>query len=107
MDKIEPDKLHNNIPKFKPWLSTTAWNHWEEFLETTLPKLATIPSDESSLGWPLLVLEAASDHRRMQETAIDDNSNSLESTQVLEQMLDEERIAVELLRYRVCIICII
>ena len=93
MDKVEPDKLRDNIPRFKPWISSTAWNHWEEFLDTMLPQLATILSDDASFGWPLLSLEAASARRRMQEVATDDITG--EDAQVLEQMLDEERVAVE------------
>ena len=93
MDKVEPDKLRDNIPKFKPWISSTAWCYWEEFLHATLPKLATIPDDENSFGWPLMALEAASCRRRMQEISIDDNN--VEGAEVLEQMLDEERVAVE------------
>ena len=96
MEKVEPDKLRENIPKFKPWISSTAWSHWQKFLETTLAKLATVPTDETSFSWPLLALENASDRRRMQEAARDDNN--VEGAQVLEQMLDEERVAVEVQR---------
>lgn len=96
MDKVEPDKLRDNIPRFKPWVSSTAWCYWEEFLYTTLPKLATIPDDESLFGWPLMALEAAS-CRRMQGVLTDENNS--EGAQVLEQMLDEERVAVEVLTH--------
>ena len=43
--KVEPEKLQDSIPKFKPWISSTAWGHWENFLESHLPKLGDIPAD--------------------------------------------------------------
>ena len=94
MDKVEPDKLQDSIPRFKPWISSTAWCYWEEFLHTTLSKLAITPDDESLIGWPLMALEAAS-CRRMDGVSTDNQENNSEGAQVLEQMLDEERVAVE------------
>ena len=95
MDKVEPERLCDSIPKFKPWISCAAWSHWENFLETTLTKLATIPNDETNIGWPLLTLEAVSDRRRVHEATVD---NNVGGAQMLEQILDEERVAVEVLR---------
>ena len=43
-----------------------------------------------------MALKAASDRGRMQEAmAVDGNSNDVEGAQVLEQMLDDERTAIE------------
>ena len=90
---MEPEKLHDSIPKFKPWISNTAWGHWEDFLKFDLVNLGSIPDGDSSFCWPVLVLQAASD-RRMQVTPVDENSHVNEG-QELEEMLDEERVPVE------------
>ena len=32
LDKIDLEHLLRDQPKYKPWLSATAWEHWEEFM---------------------------------------------------------------------------
>jgi len=95
--KVEPEKLQDSIPKFKSWISSTAWGHWEDFLENHLPKLGDIPADcNKGFCWPVPVLQASSG-RRMQVitcTATEEN-NHADDGQVLEEMLDEERVPVE------------
>ena len=90
---MEPEKLHDSIPKFKPWISGTAWGHWEEFLKFNLAKLSSIPDNNNSYCWPVSVLQASSD-RRMQITITEETSH-VEEAQVLENMLDGERVPVE------------
>jgi len=97
MDKVEPERLRRSIPLFKPWISGTAWDHWEEFLESALPKLADI--DDVNV-WPLSVIKAASDHNRMEENVQEDENG--EGARVLEEMLDEERVAVEVRNFVCC-----
>ena len=88
MEKVDPDKLRDSLPKFKPWMSRTSWHSWEEFLEITLDMLSSVPNNEGS--WPLLTIEVAASHRCQQEVNV-----STEGTQELEEMLDDERVAVE------------
>jgi len=93
MDKVEPERLQRSIPLFKPWISGSAWDHWKDFLESALPKLATVSSDMNF--WPLLTIKAASDHGRLERNAVNREDENVEGAQLLEEMLDEERIAVE------------
>ena len=90
---MEPERLHDSIPRFKPWISGTAWGHWEEFLQSSLIKLSCVPDSESSYCWPVSVLQASSE-RRTQFTTVEEGSHG-DDGQVLEEMLDEERVAVE------------
>ena len=94
---MEPEKLQDSIPKFKPWISSIAWGHWEYFLEFDLVNLSRFPDDcYSSYCWPLLVLQAASDRRiQLQVTPVKESRQGDE----LEEMLDEERVPVELYTY--------
>ena len=89
MDKVEPERLQRSIPQFKPWISSTSWDHWEHFLNSELPTLAR-PTDLNI--WPLLTIKAASNHCEIEEIREDLN---VEGAQVIEEMLDKERIAVE------------
>ena len=56
--KVEPSRLLESIPKFKSWVSTAAWSHWEQFLDKDLDQFCGVPNSNS--GWPLLVLQKAS-----------------------------------------------
>lgn len=62
-------------------------------MNSELPTLAR-PTDLNI--WPLLTIKAASNHREVEENREDLN---VEGAQVLEEMLDEERIAVEVTIY--------
>lgn len=31
-DKMDPERLSADIPKYKPYISATSWSNWEEFL---------------------------------------------------------------------------
>lgn len=35
VDKIDLEHLLRDLPKYKPWLSAQAWEHWEEFIRHT------------------------------------------------------------------------
>ena len=61
--KVEPEKLQDRIPKFTPWISSTAQDHWEDFLKFNLANLSRSPGCDSSFCWPVLVLQAASDRK--------------------------------------------
>ena len=92
MDKVEPDKLRDSISQFKPWISSTAWYYWEEFLHTTYPTLS-LPSPlmtKVSLVGHLLHLK-----RRLADECMWCPQMIMRTTLKLEQMLDEERVAVE------------
>ena len=54
-----------------------------------LDKLSTIPENEGS--WSLLIIEAAAGLRIQDQ----DINNTTKGTRVLEEMLDDERVAVE------------
>ena len=94
---MEPEKLQDSIPKLKPWISSIAWGHWEDFLEFDLANLSRFLDEcDSSYCWPLLVLQAASDRRiQLQVTPVEESRQGDE----LEEMLDEERVPVEVRIY--------
>ena len=91
--KVEPERLQDSIPKFKPWVSSTAWGHWEDFLKFDLANLSRSPGCDGSFCWPVLVLQAASD-RRIQVTSVEECSH-IDEGEILEEMLDEERVPVQ------------
>ena len=31
-DKMDPQRLSSDLPKYMPYISPTSWVHWEEFL---------------------------------------------------------------------------
>jgi len=93
--KVEPSRLLESIPKFRSWVSPAAWSHWEQFLSRDLDQFRTVP--ESNSGWPLLVLQRAS--QRVPRSCDDDrctvsSTNAEYEGRILEEMLDEERVPV-------------
>ena len=51
LEKIDSERLQLDLPKWKPWLSATAWPEWAEFLESGLDDMGKIP--EPANEWPL------------------------------------------------------
>ena len=55
LSKIDLEHLLRDLPKYKPWLSSVAWEAWEEF-RTTTDNLGEVWS--SPWGLPKLVSNA-------------------------------------------------
>ena len=55
-DKLDPEHLIRDLPKYKPYISASSWQHWEEFLSN----LDNIEEVRPQLSWPLTQLYSAS-----------------------------------------------
>lgn len=85
-------------------MSPAAWSHWEQFLSRDLDQFRTVP--ESNSGWPLLVLQRAS--QRVPRSCDDDrctvsSTNAEYEGRILEEMLDEERVPVQVRKILLCL----
>ena len=74
-------------------MSPTAWSNWEQFLDKGLDQFRSVP--DSNSGWPLLVLQCAS--QRTPRPC--DTTNADDEGRILEEMLDEERVPVQVCTY--------
>ena len=54
-DKMDPEHLTNDIPKYKQFISATSWQEWEKFL-ANLKDIESLPT----LSWSLPQLLSAS-----------------------------------------------
>ena len=51
MEKIDLDRLKQDLPKWKPWLSASSWPEWADFLESGLEDMRKVPEPPDE--WPL------------------------------------------------------
>jgi len=78
-DKLDLEHLFRDLPKYKQWLSASAWENWEEFIATS----AELVLNPIPIKWELSSLVSAAitaAHARSQSHS---ESISLETTQLL------------------------
>ena len=92
--KVEPARLFESIPKFKSWVTPTAWSHWEQFLAEGLDRFSTVP--DSNSGWALPVLQCAS-QRTLRPCDNELCATVNDEGRILEELLDEGRVPVQVL----------
>ena len=47
LDKIDPERLQSDIPKWLQWLTEQSQSEWREFLSTNLQEMTAVPTMES------------------------------------------------------------
>ena len=75
VEKLELDRLRQDLPKFKPWVSPQSWQHWQEFLDNGMDSFFSEDATDSS-EWLLPTLEASAASQPV-ETAPGDEDGDL------------------------------
>ena len=60
MDKIDPEHLQSDIPKWLQWLTEQSQSEWREFLSTGLEEMTTVPARENQWLMDRLQIQSTS-----------------------------------------------